>query len=443
MKKLIVSGMLALLATTAVAQSGNDDRMERDIQVAENVLGSLIKQQIGDNVLMPVEVEGSYRPGLGITFSVPNNSLLNWIVVPRAPRAPSVKVYGGQGNGYSYTIETDEDGDIVTEEIHGGDDHERERSDKDKARSEEERAKSEKNRAMSEEQRAKVAEGRARSAEGQAAREFERSWGSMTVTGSADAAEKDSKEYNKFLIEAAKTFLADYSTILSQLKTEERITITNRANEGGNRYWRFMGDEKRFFLSIEAAGADIKQYQAGKLTREQFISKIKVVESEVDAERSQDLELLNTIFDRLYQPDLSRTFFTEDNTYYERLKDYGAVFYMQVFSSNQMDRGYYNMPTQKIERVTQEERDKKVTELYPAFEKELKENMLEYGRTLRSLKPDESLVFNVKLTKCVDCGIPATLEVSVKASVLNDYMLGKLEKNAALAKMDVKKGAQQ
>lgn len=439
MKKLAVSVVLSLLVISTMAQTSGEDRMERDIQVAENVLSSLIKQQIGNNILMPIEVEGSYRPGLGITFSVPNNSLMNWIVVPRAPKAPRVKVYGGQGNGYSYTIETDEDGDVVTEEIHGSND-EREEA---RERSEHERARSEEARARSEEQRARSEEDRARSEERRAASELERSWGAMTVTGSSDAVEKDSKEYNKFLIEAAKVFLADYSTILSQLKPEERITITNRGNEGGNRYWRFMGDEKRFFLSVEAAGADIKQYQSGKLSKEQFLTKVKVVESEVDAERSQDLELLTTIFDRLYQPDLSKTFFTEDNTYYERLKDYGAIFYMQVYSSNQMDRGYYSMPTVGGERVSQEERDKKVTELYPAFEKELKENMLEYGRTLRSLKPEEVLVFNVKLTKCAECGIPSSLEISVKASVLADYMSGKLDKNGALGKMDVKKGAKQ
>ena len=78
MKKIVVSVVLSLLVMSTMAQTGVEDRMERDIQVAENVLGSLIKQQIGDNILMPVEVEGSYRPGLGITFSVPNNSLLNW-----------------------------------------------------------------------------------------------------------------------------------------------------------------------------------------------------------------------------------------------------------------------------------------------------------------------------------------------------------------------------
>jgi hypothetical protein len=101
------------------------------------------------------------------------------------------------------------------------------------------------------------------------------------------------------------------------------------------------------------------------------------------------------------------------------------------------------MPTVDLQDVDLETRNKKVTELYPKFEQELKENVLEYGKTLKTLKDNEVLVFQVKITKCPACGIPSTLEVSVKGSVLKDAASGKLEKNAALSKFSVKKGANQ
>jgi hypothetical protein len=88
-------------------------------------------------------------------------------------------------------------------------------------------------------------------------------------------------------------------------------------------------------------------------------------------------------------------------------------------------------------------RDKKVTELYPKFEQELKENMLEYGRTLRSLGDEEVLVFNVSLTKCKGCGIPSTVELNVKNSVVKDFGAGKIDKNTALSRFIVKKGVSQ
>jgi hypothetical protein len=115
---------------------------------------------------------------------------------------------------------------------------------------------------------------------------------------------------------------------------------------------------------------------------------------------------------------------------------------MQVYSSNQgeMNRRYV-MPTVGLENLDQAARDKKVKELYPQFEKEIEADILEYGRTVKSLKPEESLIFNIRLTKCEGCGIPSTLEISVKSDVLKDYSAGKLSKEAALGKFVVKKGA--
>jgi hypothetical protein len=114
-----------------------------------------------------------------------------------------------------------------------------------------------------------------------------------------------------------------------------------------------------------------------------------------------------------------------------------------MYSASRNFNGLYDMPTQGLMDVNQEERDKKAKELYPLFEKELKEYVIEYGRTIKSLKDDESLIFNAKITRCDNCKIPESLEVSVKGSVLKDYNAGKIDKNAALGKVNLKKGAEQ
>ena len=101
------------------------------------------------------------------------------------------------------------------------------------------------------------------------------------------------------------------------------------------------------------------------------------------------------------------------------------------------------MPTLKLQDLDQATRDKKVTELYPGFEKELKLNIIEYGRTIKSLAADEMMVFNVRLTKCEGCGIPSTVELSVKNSTLKEFAEGKITKDAAAALINVKKGPAQ
>jgi len=407
MKKYIVTLVLTTnLLAASFAQSNQDDRMERDLKVAENVLSTLIKQEQKLQGWMPVDVSANYRAGYGVTFFIPDYSHYpKAFVVRGSGRLGQLKTLNN-GDGFSYSIETDEDGEVISETIEGDIDIEEEieradREDRNRSRtSKEAKAPIEKTRIAT------------------------------------------SEDLSKQTIAAVKTFLADYAGIISQLKENERIIVTNKRNEGNN-YFRVWDDTKRTYLSIEVSQADVKQYQVGKLTRDQFINKIKVVESEISNERSQDLDLITTIFDRLYQPDLSKTFFTEGNIYYERLSDYGVIYYMTVYSSNQMNQNMYYMPTLKLEKLTVEERNKKVAELYPKFEQELKENILEYGRTVKSLKPNEVLSFQVNVTKCKGCGIPSTIEVNAKTSVLTDYLMGKIDKNAALKQLEVKKGTAQ
>ena len=71
MKKVLM--MLMVFAGTAVfAQTTIDEeRMQRDLEVAENILGTLIKQQYGKRQFFPMEVQASYLPGYGVTFRVP------------------------------------------------------------------------------------------------------------------------------------------------------------------------------------------------------------------------------------------------------------------------------------------------------------------------------------------------------------------------------------
>jgi hypothetical protein len=185
----------------------------------------------------------------------------------------------------------------------------------------------------------------------------------------------------------------------------------------------------------------LNQYRSGKLTREQAEARITIISTEA-IEAEPDLELFSSILSRLYRPDLSKTFFTDNNVRTERLKDFGVVYYMSVYSGYQRN-DTYDMPTLKLENVDQATRDKKVKELYPQFESELKENMLEYGRTIKSLADHEQLVINARLTRCPGCGIPSFIEVSVKGSVLKAYSAGKINKETALSKVMVKKGPEQ
>jgi hypothetical protein len=385
-----VAAILAVIvqANSAFAQKADMERMERDIEVAENVLSTLIRQEVSpQGRFFGLEVKGIYQEGYGVTFRLPSD--YSTPIFDRFER----------GNGEGTIIYRD---NLQPTQVYSYSTTEGR-----------ERTKEEKNAS---ELKEKVAERR-----------------KVSMDSARNA-------YNDRLIKASKDFLIDYSDFLTQLSPTERIVVTNK-NE--NRSWYYK-EAKRRLISIEVSKADITAFKQGKLTRDQALSKLKVVNTEVVDTKEQDLELLTSIFGRLYRTDLAKTYFSsENNIYYERLKDYGVIYYMETFSSNEPMPGKLTLPTQGMTDVDKATRDKKVTELYPKFEQELKENMLEYGRTIRSLSDEEVLLFNVSLTKCKGCGIPSTVEVSVKNSVLKDFAAGRIDKNAAMNKFTVKKGVSQ
>lgn len=389
--KTKLSILIWLVALSPIgAQKMDDERMTRDLEIAKNVLGTVIKQQQGARSFFSMEADAHYMAGYGVTFRLPHD--MNFIYLNSAV-GDVLSITGtrsAQAPGFYYEYDSD-----------------------DEVRSQ--------------------ARTRAREA--------------VTINGRTGRISKgkeinvDSarKAYQQKLVETIKDFMLDYTDLLTQLPNAEKISVTNRQDGRGTWAW----GNRQSFLLIEAKKEDMVQYKQGKMTREQAAAKISVVHSEREEEAEPDLELLSSIFSRLYRSDLSKTYFTNEDVYFERLRDYGVIYYMQVYSSNEMDHGLYSMPTVKLRDVEKTDRDKKVKELYPLFEKELKENMLEYGRTLKSLKDNETLMFNVRLTRCVACGIPASVEASIKQSVLRDYSSGKISRETALAKIELKKGPNQ
>ncbi|MBX2967098.1 MAG: hypothetical protein KF845_13210 [Cyclobacteriaceae bacterium] len=400
---------IVMIATPAVAQKIDEARMERDIEVAENILKTLVRQQFDrQRMFFNFNVEGSYQEGYGITFRFPADFTTPIAMIFSGDVGEFPLIYDGrERQNQSFSLST----------------------------------------RIRETQEAQQAQQKAQEAQQRVQEELAlQIKGAGTVSRTQTLSRSKNTDsirqvYNEKFIATAKDFLLDYGDLINQLGPNEKIVITNRGDQP--RIWvnQFFTSSKRSHLSVEIARGDITAHKQGKLTRDQALNKITVVNTESVDTVEPDLELLSSIFNRLYRSDLSNTFFTDEGIYYERLKDFGAVYYMRVYSSNQIpNSNLFNMPTIRLREVDQAARDKKVKELYPDFEKEIRENVVEYGRTVKSLGDNESLVFNVKLTKCEGCGIPSSLELSVKGNVLKDYASGKITKEAAIGKVAIKKG---
>ena len=116
-QKFWITAMVALCIQSqgVFGQKIDDERMKRDIEVAENVLATLIKQEFEQQrTFFGFDVKGSYQPGYGVTFRVPSDHSMPFAISIRGNDLQQATVIS-EGNGYEYSFRTNGDGQLAEE----------------------------------------------------------------------------------------------------------------------------------------------------------------------------------------------------------------------------------------------------------------------------------------------------------------------------------------
>lgn len=242
-------------------------------------------------------------------------------------------------------------------------------------------------------------------------------------------AEAANEEFAENLREAFETFLVDYSQLIGQLKSTDKILLTTKSNSSYNFVFamedgNYGKNVEKSRLSAELLVKDHRDFQSNKLSREKLISRIKFIEN-AEMERKADLDLFGSMLKTTYNSKYTETYFLSSIPKYERLSGLGVVYSIKVYSSYSEDN-LYRMPGNKKIGLSKEERDKAVEIMYPQFVDGFKENMIRYGSTIKSLEEGEKLIVKVKMTKCETCTFPATIEFIITKSVLTQFTKGSL-----------------
>lgn len=369
MKYLYNILFIAAFATTSFGQSIDDERMYRDLQVAENALGTIISPNDGDFPRWNFDeknIEAGYVKDYGVVFMV-----------------------DGRGFGSNRYVTK-----LTGKNI-------------------------------------------------------------ATIMEEDDDAKEEVNEKEEF-IENSKIFLADYAGIIGQLQENQKISIRRG---GGNSHGHNLSLEKIYYtegksndhanivwtdnkqeeseLIIETTVADINALRKGSMNRDKFFESVNVIENVMSYEKDADLETLTAMFHRLYEKDLSKTYYSDRKPKYSKLSNFGIIVKMKVYSSYE-DNHVYSMPTISRKDLTLSERNNLVMELLPQFESDFKENIVNYARTLKNLDSDEIILFEVNMTTCNDCkDFPKTMKFSIKKSVLNNYNRGSVTMDQAVNSVNV------
>ncbi len=244
------------------------------------------------------------------------------------------------------------------------------------------------------------------------------------------------------LKEQVTIFLLEYADLIGQLAPEDWIKIVEERSPFvsnmmflQNRPTSPMVKRKQRF-SAEIKKSALTAFKDGELSRQEVIGKILFSESFSEG-LEQDLELLANILDRLYRPDLSETFYYTGYAYYDKIPEFGVIYHLNMLTPTDRDLYQFVLPSDKTVDLEEESDPVKLTAIYPQFLEGLKENILTYGRTVKSMDSAEQLVFNVRLGNCVGCNIPDWVNISIQMSDLFAYDEGKLSMAEALQRFKV------
>jgi hypothetical protein len=405
--------ILPFLLITAVlwAQPIDHKRMKRDIEVAENILAALI-EDASTNTFQGFRVEGTYLEGYGLLFSIQNK--FGFVNLATSPTV----IWDGNRT------------------IRGR------------------------------------AEARARGrAEARSPRSDDRDADQNAIGYSLYSDTTQQLDQEK-LRELAEVFLTDYGYLLTQLPENEKICIKyNKGSKSSffgaqNVIALSLGDEDRKStppgFTMIVGKKDVEDHRKGKINRQALISRIEYTEHEAgSSEEDRELVLLNSIFNRAYQRDLSEGFFMRGSGNMERIPGLGVLFSYSfstgskgegIFLNNGEFRFYFpesdkaralerDLRRQRAENKNEDDEeldDEKDEPDFDEFLEGFKANIIEYGSTVRNLNGDEVLSFELSFPSCRDCDDrPEKVKITARQSLLERYRTGGIELEDAMEELQV------
>ena len=274
----------------------------------------------------------------------------------------------------------------------------------------------------------------------------------------------------QFFKDVSMEFFVDYGYLLKGVKPQEKILI--RYGGGNNRAFAISGwveaddweqmDTKDLHKNGQYTAtvlkSEIDALQKGSINKIQFAAKVDYNEGEAEAvEENKDMKLLNSIFSRLYKEDLSGNscISSRSTPNSEYIPGLGVVVNMRMstrcrnwrggferlefFREGSGQNGIALLDSDRTEKEdNKDETEKNPDDYYPEFLADLKENIIEYGSIAKSLEKDEVLIFKLDFQGCRDCElVPDRLNISVKQSTLIAYRQGKIAIDQAIKQLTV------
>jgi predicted nucleic acid-binding protein len=270
-------------------------------------------------------------------------------------------------------------------------------------------------------------------------------------------------------------FLRDYGSTMSQLSANEKIMVVYKSGDREREIAPLPGvrDEEESkkraeipTISVVAAQKDLRAYRSGDLADSQFHNRLEISTSNPLEKGPKDLKIMANILETAFE-ESEKSFRITGSVDYLKLDNFGALF---SFDARYTDRDRWNFSglyeleimkenveearieieqevrnrvdstrAQDREKIKQKQaqRIEEITQAYENFLQQLKEYMVDYGRTLSSLDNNQHILVSVSLSRGLD-EIPERLDLQVQKSTLSAMDRGNMSREEAIEQIQIR-----
>lgn len=282
--------------------------------------------------------------------------------------------------------------------------------------------------------------------------------------GSGDTGKEVSRET---IVTRISEFLREYGSTIGQLRNDDRITVIYgsntsqrhaivRAFAGTGKQVQEQSAELPSSIYVTARKSDLEAYKRGSISLDAFDDRLDITINEEDTER-QDLKIMANILKTSFEESNSEAFRIRGDVNSIYIDDLGALFYLD----SSYGSGFFelNAAVVKIrEEIKKIERDDSSSvwvsrtpapdrksmasngdraAAYQTFLQQLKETLVDYGRTLKSVQPDEQVYVSVTLPGASD-EVPERVDLQIRKSVLEQLDRGQTSRAQAISQVVVR-----
>ena len=282
-------------------------------------------------------------------------------------------------------------------------------------------------------------------------------------------ADEQNGEIESRIESLSKEFLVNYGSILSELKSGEKVMLNveyaklkpAKKADSGNKttsavksiesaYARTVGfaysrnsSSQRMVSSIGAN--DIESYLNGKLSLEQAFDKVVTTKNENEENSNVDARIMAGILDDLFRSNLDGKFRRSRKTSWTYFNGFGLMFDLNLNPSRNesliiVDGEILDSSKEKASDEDKKNAEREMSDNLDELIEMAKESLVTYGRTLRSVKQEEVVILNLNLGNVWSrSGLPKSVRLQVSKSQIEAYARGQKSLDQLKKEIDIKK----